>query len=56
MPKDYYQNYLKNLSAVTVDDVQMAARKYINPDMANVVVVGSKDEVAEKLTKYDSKR
>jgi len=44
MPKDYYKNYLKNLSAVTIDDVSAMAHKYINPDNANVVIVGSMDE------------
>lgn len=54
MPKDYYQNYLKNLAAVTPADVQSTAKKYINPDAAYVVVVGSQDEVAKTLIKYDS--
>jgi zinc protease len=54
MPKDYYQNYLKNLAAVKAEDVQAIARKYINPDKANVVVVGSKDEVAKTLVKFAS--
>ncbi len=52
MPKDYYQNYLKNLAAVTAADVQAVAKKYINPDKANLIVVGSKDEVAKTLTKF----
>lgn len=54
MPKDYYQNYLKNLAAVTAADVQTTAQKYINPEAAYIVVVGSKDEVAKTLTKFDS--
>ncbi len=52
LPKDYYKNYLKNLSAVTVDDVYKAAKKYINPDKAYVLVVGNGDEVAKKLKKF----
>ncbi len=52
MPKDYYQNYLKNLAAVTPEDVQVIATKYIHPDQANIVVVGSKAEVANKLAVY----
>lgn len=51
MPKDYYQNYLKDLAAVTADDVMAISKKYINPANANIVVVGSKDE-AKKLAKY----
>jgi zinc protease len=52
MPKDYYENYLKNLSQVTADDVQQVAVKYIKPERANIIVVGSKDEVGAKLAKY----
>ena len=54
MPKDYYKNYLKNLSAVTADDVQRAAQKYIHPERANIVVAGSKDEVAAKLARFSA--
>lgn len=54
MPKDYYQNYLKNLNAVTATDVQNVARKYITPEKANIVVVGSKDEAAKPLARFAS--
>ena len=50
---DYYETYLKRLDAVTIADVQNAALKYIKPNKANIVVVGSKDDVAEKLLKFD---
>ena len=52
MPKTYYQDYLKNLAAVTIADVQEMAKKYIKPDNANIVVVGSKDDVAKKLARF----
>lgn len=54
MPKDYYKNYLKNLNAVTADDVLEAAKKYITPDNANIVVAGSKEEVANKLARFST--
>jgi predicted Zn-dependent peptidase len=52
LPKDYYQNYLKNLAAVSAEDVQGIARKYITADRANIVVVGNKDEVGKKLAAF----
>ncbi len=52
LPEDYYQNYLKNIDAVTVEDVQQVANKYINPDKANIVIVGKGSEIAEKIEKY----
>jgi len=54
MPKDFYQNYLKNLSMVSADDVMAMSKKYIRPDNANIVVAGSKEEVANKLAKYSA--
>lgn len=51
LPKDYYENYLENLSRVSAADVMMMANKYIKPDNAHIVVVGNKGEVAEKLSK-----
>jgi zinc protease len=54
MPKDFYQNYLKNLSRVTADDVMAAAQKYFRTDHANIVVAGSKEEVANKLARFSA--
>ena len=45
LPKDYYKNYLKRLEAVTVADVQAAAKKYLKPGNAWYVVVGDKSHV-----------
>ena len=54
LPKDYYQNYLRNLAAVTVADVQSMSEKYVKPQQANIVVVGDKSSVAPKLVRFDS--
>ncbi|MBN2773610.1 MAG: insulinase family protein, partial [Prolixibacteraceae bacterium] len=37
LPKDYYANYLENLSKVSVDDVLQMAKKYLKPDQANII-------------------
>jgi len=54
LPKDYYTNYLKNVDAVTVADIQMAAKQFIKPENCNIIVVGNKDDVADKLKKFDA--
>jgi len=54
LPKDYYETYLERLDAVTVADVQRVAAKFITPNNANIVVVGNKDEIAEKLLRFDA--
>lgn len=52
LPEDYYNNYLKMLSSVTADDVMRVANKYLMPNNAHIVVVGSKSDVAEDLKAF----
>lgn len=52
LPKDYYKTYLKKLRAITPDDIQAMAQKYLRPDNAYILVVGNKDEVADKLKPF----
>ncbi len=54
LPADYYETYLQRLDAVTIEDVLAMAQKYIRPENANIVVSGSKDEVAANLVRFDS--
>lgn len=53
LPEDHYATYLERLDAVTVADVQAIAKKYITADNANIVVVGNKDDISEKLMAFD---
>lgn len=50
--KDYYKNYLKNLNALTSDDILATAKKYIKPNNLNVIVVGNGEEVAKNIAKF----
>jgi len=52
MPKDYYKNYLKNVDAVTAQDVMEVSKKYITPGVAYITVAGDKKMVAEKMKKF----
>lgn len=52
LPKDYYKNYLKNISAVTIEDIQAIAKKYIKPNNANILVVGKGADVSKTITKF----
>ena len=40
LPLDYYDSYVQRVMAVTREDVQRVARKYLNPSRVAVVVVG----------------
>lgn len=52
LPKDYYANYLKRLSEVTPDDVKEMAQKYIHPENCWIIVVGNRDEIKDKISKF----
>ncbi|MFT5777344.1 MAG: zinc protease [Crocinitomicaceae bacterium] len=53
LPKDYYQTYLKQLDAVTKEDILMVAQKYFTANKCNIIVVGN-EEVLPSLLKFDA--
>ncbi len=52
LPEDYYANYLKRIDAITAEDIQATAKKYIRPENANIVIVGKAEDIAEKLKPF----
>ncbi|MBK7940095.1 MAG: insulinase family protein [Lewinellaceae bacterium] len=52
LPADYYEKYLEVLQNVSPDDLMATAKKYITPGNAHILVVGNKDEVAERLKPF----
>ena len=51
LPEDFYENYIKNINAVTADDVLAAANKYFLENNIRVVIVGKGSEVLPGLEK-----
>jgi zinc protease len=51
-PDEYWQNYTKNMEAVTADDVLAAAQKYLHPDKLVFLVVGDPEAVQEGSDKH----
>ncbi|WP_396157826.1 M16 family metallopeptidase [Flavobacterium sp.] len=49
LPADFYENYIKNINAVTPDDVMRVANKYFLGDNARILVVGKGSEVIAGL-------
>ena len=49
VPDDYYQTYAKNVSAVTKEDLQRVARKYIDLEHLAIVIVGDRAQVEAAL-------
>ncbi len=52
LPEDYYANYLKRMQAITPGQLMEAAREYILPGKAHILVVGNKSEVADELARF----
>ncbi|MES2544688.1 MAG: pitrilysin family protein [Bacteroidota bacterium] len=51
LPEDFYENYIKNINAVTAEDVMTVANKYFLADNIRVVIVGKGSEVIPGLEK-----
>jgi zinc protease len=51
-PADYWDKYPVQIAAITADDVQRVARKYIDPATMQVVAVGDAGKIKSVLEKY----
>jgi zinc protease len=51
-PPDYYQKYLDNIRAVTLDDIRRVADKYIKPDSMTIVVVADTSAIVGDLSDF----
>lgn len=49
LPANYYENYIKNIQAVTIADVQRVANQYFKKDNQRIVIVGKGADVAGTL-------
>jgi predicted Zn-dependent peptidase len=55
LPEDFYSTYLEKINAVTPEQAQAAARKYISLDNSRIVITGRGSEVLENLEKLTFK-
>lgn len=51
-PADYWDTYSEKISAVTAEDVQRVARKYVPVDNLQIVVVGDATKIRDVLSKF----
>ena len=49
LPDDYYQNYAKNVSAITKDDLLRVAKQYIDLAHLAIVIVGDRSAIEAAL-------
>jgi predicted Zn-dependent peptidase len=52
LPVDYWDAYPRKIMAVTAEDVQRVARRYLNPDGLQLVAVGDATKIKSALEKY----
>lgn len=52
LPADYWDTYPAKITAVTAEDVQRAARKYLDPGNLQVVAVGDASKIKSALEAY----
>ena len=52
LPDDYWETYPVKLMAVTADDIQRVALKYVNPESMQIVAVGDASKVKAVLGKF----
>lgn len=51
LPETYYNDYAGKINAVTADDLVRVAKKYIDMDHLNIIVVGDRAAIDEPLRK-----
>jgi zinc protease len=52
LPANYWDTYPTKIEAVTADDVLRTAKKYINPENAQIVAVGDAAKIKTVMQKY----
>jgi predicted Zn-dependent peptidase len=52
LPDDYWDKYPEKIAAVTADDIQRVARKYLKPDAVQIVAVGDGQKITPMLEKF----
>lgn len=55
LPDDFYENYVRNINAVTPEDIRNAANKYFLADNTRVVIVGKAADVLPGLEAMSAK-
>ena len=52
LPDKYLQSYRDHVQAVTIDDIQRVAEKYVKPDEAAIVVIGDGAKVLDQIRPF----
>ena len=50
LPDDYLNNYIRNVLAVTKEDVNRVAKKYIDPEKSSIIIVGDRAQIEKSVS------
>ena len=50
LPDTYFNDYTKNILAVTKDDLSRVAKKYLDPEKMNIVIVGDRKKIEQGIS------
>jgi zinc protease len=50
LPDSYFNDYTKNILAVTKEEVNRAAKKYLDPEKVNIIIVGDRQKIEEGIS------
>jgi len=51
LPEDYYETFLQKIDAVSVNDIQEVAKKYLHPENMRIIVAGNAHKTVPGLEK-----
>ena len=54
LPDNYFNNYIANVQAVSLADINRVANKYLQPDRMTILIVGDKNVIEPGLKSIDS--
>ncbi|HLA11339.1 MAG TPA: pitrilysin family protein [Pyrinomonadaceae bacterium] len=54
LPRDYLETYRDCVQAVTIEQIQEVAERYIRPDQAAIVIVGDGKQILEQVSPFTS--
>jgi predicted Zn-dependent peptidase len=52
LPEDFYSSYLQRLDALTEEEINQVAKKYLKPENLHITVVGNGSEIKENLQQF----
>ena len=53
LPSDFYDNYRANIQAVTSDDVLQAARRFLQPEKLQTLIVGNDSAIRDSVSQLE---